>query len=274
MPDQPPPFSRRHGYSAQAVPITVREDAPDDLRYAVLGIAVSHGMRPGPLRAIACRILLIRPNQDNWSEYPNIWGEVDQLLEDCSWYRVYDIAEEIRRTFWNSDRTVAESYENELNAFFVERGIGWEMRNGEILVRGSETFSSVTAEAEAVLTADGRNTAARELHEALQDLSRRPGPDLSGAIQHANAALECVARDVSGQPSATLGQLLNRHSDQLDIPPPLDQALSKLWGFASGTGRHLEEGRDPRFEEAELVVGVAAAVSTYLTKKARAPNGS
>jgi len=52
-----------------------------------------------------------------------------------------------------------------------------------------------------------------ELHEALDDLSRRPEPDLTGAIQHAMAALECVASDTYGNPKATLGDIIKRYPD-------------------------------------------------------------
>jgi len=37
-------------------------------------------------------------------------------------------------------------------------------------------------------------TAKTEIREALNDLSRRPTPDITGAIQHSLACLECVAR--------------------------------------------------------------------------------
>lgn len=110
-------------------------------------------------------------------------------------------------------------------------------------------------------------TAANEIHEALTDISRRPTADVTGAIQHAMAALECVAREVDGS-SDTLGRIIGR----LTLPAPLDGALHKLWGFASEQGRHIQEGREPRFEEAELVVTVASAVSVYLLRHhARAP---
>ncbi len=104
-------------------------------------------------------------------------------------------------------------------------------------------------------------TAANEIHEALTDISRRPAPDVTGSIQHAMAALECVVRQVDGS-NDTLGAIIGR----LDLPRPLDTALHKLWGFASEQGRHIQEGREPRFEEAELVVTVACAVSVYLLR--------
>ena len=82
------------------------------------------------------------------------------------------------------------------------------------------------------------------------------------------AALECVARDVAGKSKATLGEVINQHAANIGIRAPLDQALHKLWGYASQEGRHLREGREPEFEEAELVVSIAGAVSVYLSKKA------
>lgn len=103
------------------------------------------------------------------------------------------------------------------------------------------------------------------MHEALADISRRPNADVTGAIQHAMAALECVARDVANQPSKTLGQLIA----ELKLPKPLDVGLEKLWGFASERGRHMRENRAPRFEDAELVVTVASAVSVYLLRLAQ-----
>ncbi|WP_156822068.1 hypothetical protein [Azoarcus sp. KH32C] len=88
---------------------------------------------------------------------------------------------------------------------------------------------------------------------------------MTGAIQHSLAALECVARDVTGDQRSTLGTILQRNS--AIVPPPLDHALEKLWGFASEQGRHLREGRVPGYEEAEVAVQVAAAVARYLSKK-------
>jgi hypothetical protein len=109
----------------------------------------------------------------------------------------------------------------------------------------------------------GRTTAASEVHEALRDISRRPNPDRTGAIQHAIAALECTARSVTGDPNATLGSLVSK----LNLPKPLDVAVEKLWGFASDRARHLREGKSVSDDEAELVVSVACAVCAFLAKR-------
>jgi hypothetical protein len=80
-------------------------------------------------------------------------------------------------------------------------------------------------------------------------------------------ALECVAREVCGDKKATLGEILKRY-DGL-IPKPLDKGIEKAWGFASEMGRHLQEGREPTFEEAELLVSLCASLSVYLLRKNR-----
>lgn len=98
------------------------------------------------------------------------------------------------------------------------------------------------------------------LNEALTALSRRPDANLPGAIYHAMGSLECVARDLTGDSRATLGVILKQHPELL--PKPLDAALSQIWGYASNEARHVQEGRDPNREEAELLVGLAAAVTT------------
>jgi len=140
------------------------------------------------------------------------------------------------------------------------------MVGGIIETRGSESFESAVNNAVEALEASKRTTAKSEIHEALRDLSRRPEADLTGAVQHAMAALECVARDVSND-KATLGDILKRYPDLL--PKPLDDSVSKAWGYASEMARHLREGRIPTREEAELIVGLSAVVATYLAKKSK-----
>lgn len=256
-------FSDRLGYRGAEPEIKSREDAPKELRVAILLIAQDVGMSPTSIRKAVCAVLLVGPDPSNWSEYPNIWQEANSLIEGCPWFKVYDIAEALYGILSVQLPEGAENFQNRLNSYFREKGIGWQLINGQITYRGSETFTVATGQAAKVLTQAGRSAAANEIHEALVDISRRPSPDVTGAIQHSIAALECTARDVTGEASLTLGRLV----PHLSLSPPLDKAVEKLWGYASERARHIREGQPVSSEEGELVVSVACAVCTFLSRR-------
>lgn len=261
----PERFSDRLGYRGAEQAITIREDSPEGLRIAVPLIGQDAGLSPTAMRRIICSTLLVRPEPGNWSDYPNVWDEVNALIENCPWYKVYDIIEKFHAAIAQSDPERATAFQDRLNQFLRENGIGWQMTEGQVVYRGSEAFTGMTREAAKALTETGRSAAAREIHEALADISRRPSPDVTGAIQHSIAALECTARDVTGEPKLTLGRLTSR----LDLTPPLDAAVEKLWGYASEQARHIREGQKVSSEEAELVVSVACSVCTFLAKRTK-----
>ena len=263
-------FSRRHGHTSADSEITVREGAPSELRSVLVAMAYEAGLMPKGLRAIVCRVLRIEPDPDNWSDYPNVDLEVRNVLLNCEWFYIYDVIEEIFSVMEgdklpNSEVSSREYFSKEINSYFRQRGIGWQLTDGLIEMRGPAHFETSVRGAVKALEEAEFETAHGELREAMQDLSRRPAPDVTGAIQHAMAALECVARDITGDSGATLGKIVKAHPSL--IPKPLDQAVEKAWGYASGRGRHLREGLPPTYEEAELIVGVSGAVCLFLTHK-------
>ena len=256
-------FSERHGLTPVAAEITIRDDAPEDLRALVVDFAYRAGLEPHDVRTIVCEALMTPPNRENWSGYPNVDHETRQLLDDCEWFHVYDVIEAIFETLRRDaddpfrshlptnrpDRRFADL----INAFFVKRGIGWQLTDGKVEVRGAEAFEVAVRSAGARLDEAGLSSAAKQIHEALRDLARRPEPDITGAMQHAMAAAECVARTAANDSKPTLGALLKRHNGL--IPRPLDVSLEKMWGYASETARHVREGgKPPEYEEAELGV--------------------
>ncbi len=258
-------FSRRHGLAPEDPPIIVRAEAPQWLRDFLLATAYGQGLTPEVIRGILCVLLYESPNRDNWSS-GNIAREVNDLLSGADWFHVYDLIEELA-TWLQENKTQIEvgEFERELNRAFRVKGVGWQLIGIKIETRGSESFETTVRSAIELATAAGKKVAAREMHEALQDLSRRPNPDITGAIQHAMAALECVARDATGDEKSTLGEWLKRNPGV--IPPPLDEVMVKLWGFTSNNGRHLRENQPPVVDEAELVVALVGALSAYLIRK-------
>ena len=259
-----PRFSQRHGY-VEEPPITIREDAPGSIRAALLPILTDNfNMQYKDIREIICPILHTFPDANNWSEIPNVRNEVVELIRECPWYRFYDICEAIYKHWDTWER--GEEFAELLNALFREYGVGWQMRKGQIVTRGPKDFERTVTKAKKALREAGYETAKSELEEARLDLSRRPKPDVTGAIQHSVAALECVAREMTDS-KETLGQILKKQAAQLGIPKPLDDALGKIWGYASEKGRHLKEGDEPERREAELVLMLASATIAYLLEE-------
>jgi hypothetical protein len=261
-------FSKRHGFS-RAKDITIQEDAPATLRSFVLQTVSYLGWGPVPVLQVVCQALRVRPSGGT-KLLLRAQAEAQGLIDECPWFKVYDIIEALHARLARSDEdrggNDAVIFADEINEFFVEEGIGWQLVDGHILMRGTEAFEAVVTAAMHELEASERPTAAKHLHEALQDLSRRPQADLPGAAYHAMGSLECVARDLTGDPKATtLGAILKGHPGLL--PKPLDTALSQVWGYASNEARHVSEGREISREEAELLFGLSAVVSTYLLRK-------
>jgi hypothetical protein len=222
------------------------------------------GWGPKALREIICAVLKKRPDTNNWSD-PNVESEVEELIFGCKWFKVYDIIEEIHADIEEHDRKKARRFISEINDFFVEEGIGWQLNEGEIVTRGDDGFERTVRTAQTELSDEGRMTAAERVGKAVKYLSARPKPDTSGAISHATGAMECVLNDITGE-ELTLGDFLKRHPSL--FPGSMKKALEGLWGFSSSEGaRHGREGVEPSRDDAQFLVAIAAAVTTYLNRK-------
>jgi hypothetical protein len=261
------PFSKRNRFSGRKE-ILIREDAPENLRYFVVQTTLDLGWPPGRFRDVLCRVLRVSPDARNQWRGP-IRHEIQSLINGCDWFKVYDLIEVLYASLAQTDEYDGEDnagvFAREINEFFIDEGIGWQIANGKIVTRGGEAFETVVTGAISALETAQRPTAAKHLHEALQALSRRPEADLPGAAFHAMGALECVARDVTSDPKATLGDIPKRHPGLL--PKPLDKVVSQVWGYSSEVARHVREGQEITRHEAELLVGLSATVSTYLLRK-------
>lgn len=254
-------FSSRNNYKAKEVPITIREDAPRGLQEFIIQTAYHFEITPTQLRDVICRIVRkIADTEHNWGE-ENIKRENTELLENCKWFYVYDLIEVLYKKLQLFEQK--NEFENNINDFFKGNGIGYQLQKGKVEYRGSSELIPKINNVVEILEKKGKKTSKDEINEAIKDLSKRPA-DITGAIQHSMVALECVAKDITGQEKKTLGKFI-RHSDILPIV--LRDAVDKLWAYSSNNGRHLQEGEAPDFDEAELIVSISASLISYLAKK-------
>jgi len=254
-------FLERHNIPVPEPPIAVHDDAPSAVRRGVYTIAIQVGVGWADLWVLVRNRIAV----SNYSNTTTLDQLVIDAFEECEWYEVYDLAEIFYRAIYSGMGTLAETYQRLLNNTFRKHGVGWWMNNGLIERRGSKPFEETVHSALDALNSAKLPTSADELQKALHDVSVRPKPDITGAVQHAGAALECTMREICGDDKKTLGQLLKDNPGK--IQAPLDGAVEKIWGFTSEMGRHLREGRIPGLEEALLAVQTAAAAITYLLSK-------
>ena len=272
-------FSSRHGLTPSRPGITIREDAPYKLRWEVVTAAYNADLLPLELRKLVCVRLREAPVISNTSPY-DVTLEVRNHLNCCAWHYVYDIIEDIAHSpklsslaaFALNLQTMGKGTTNNqifheaINNVFREEGIGWKLVDGEVTYRGDKAFEHISHAAPRQLDQAELGKASSELKEAFIDLSRRPNPDLSGAIHHAEMAVECVMQRACGN-HKKFSHLVKDLHERGAIPTPLNTAVEKLWGYASQYGRHGVEDKDPHADDVELVVHVAAAVAGYLSKK-------
>jgi hypothetical protein len=260
----PPGDSFAERYNLRAVkPATVREEAPARTRGGIFRIASTSGLKPFQLRRILCKRLLIKENHQIVEEH-KILAEIEAMLEECVWYRVYCFTEDVYVELATRNAALANDYAKAINSYFGETGIGWEIQDGNLHIRGGAGFEEAVRSANHALEHTGRLKAQEELRESIADISRLPEADITGAIQHAMAALECVARDLVGDTQITLGKLVKRYPNLM--PTTLAVVVDKAYGFASDEARHLKEGKSIDFSEAELVVSLSATLITYLLR--------
>ena len=263
------PFSKRRGFSSQPKEIIIREDAPKNLRtFVLLTVKDELGFQWPLLRKVLCRVLRELPDENNWTEDPNIRDEVEDLLTACDWFKVYDFIEALHVHFaecdHDTDSSFAPRFADEINSFFIEKGIGWQLVNGAVEMRGDEAFEGTVKTAVAVLERNEKPTAAGHLRFSIAALSARPKANTSGAVAHATNAVECVLGKITGQ-AMTLGKYLDKHPSLFH--PALKKGLDGVYGYASDEGaRHGKQGTEPTAEEAEFTVAVCAATCTLLTR--------
>lgn len=253
-------FSKRLGISVENKEISFRYNVTDDLRYYVLVLMKEQGIRLNKIRAIVCKTVKKAPDPNQFSENDFMESEIQSHIMNCPWFRIYDIIENFAKEL-PKDKILG--FENEINDYFCENGIGWKMENGVLLARGDDAFEYAIDSLKDILS-EKQQTTKSEIEMAIQCLSIREKPDVTGSIQHSMAALECLSRHITNS-KLTLGKLLDKYPNT--FPAPLNEIADKLYGFASNKGRHLLEGKEPTFEEAQLIVHLSAALCGYLGDK-------
>lgn len=89
-------------------------------------------------------------------------------------------------------------------------------------------------------------------------------------MQHAGPAIECLAREISGDTKLSLGDIIKKREDL--FPGAYRKMADAMWGIVSNQGRHMKEEGEPSLKDALFVVGSITNLAAFLL--ARRPTAS
>lgn len=198
---------------------------------------------------------------DEWSK---VYGQLRKYFFDCEWYEVYDFLEFITtnyRHYQFKDKFIAacnKVLEKEISAYrFVDGLVSriTEQQEVDEIERALETALGPVR---------------THLRRALELLASREAPDYRNSIKESISSVESVAAFAVGADKGTLGQLIKKLEDEIQLHPALRTAFSSLYGYTSDEGgiRHaLMESENVRFEDAKFFLVVCSAFVNFVEAK-------
>ena len=213
------PFSLREGFRNGTN--LVYDDAPDAIRIGIREVLHVLGyQRPTAQRQILCSALRITPDQNNWSDYPNVDFEVSQLIQTGPWYKFFDALERIPRFLPEQE---VEPYYEATNGILADEGIGYRFDSGNLVRVGTEEFHGAVNDARTALEDEKFDEPRRQFERAYEFRNRLP-PDWPNAIKEAVNSVEGVLQVIFDRPSVALPTIVSENLRPDGAVPSLGMA--------------------------------------------------
>jgi hypothetical protein len=182
----------------------------------------------------------------------------------AEWWEVYNFIEFLLHTY------ASDQFARRVSVFLEREKSGYRIVDRQFV---SITDPVELAAVSQAASSKGAFAGAREhIQSAIALFSRKPEPDFRNCIKEAISAVEAVARVITENPKATLGDALKLISAKMPIHPALRDAMSKLYGYTSDEGgiRHslLEESNIDEAEAKFMLVACSAFVNFCIQRSA------
>lgn len=210
-----------------------------------------------------------------------IWAEYFKKPADTRNWHCYDVVNQIRDWFFKADWYEVYDFvefmlpllgslaDSEINNILERELAGYRCLNG--------SFVQVTSEVELDSIQQALNPGAYvgvEVHlgSALDHLSRKQKPDYRNSIKEAISAVESMARELTGNDKATLGDALSKMEKEGKFHPALRKALSSLYGYTSdedGIRHAMLDEPNVTVDDAKFMLVACSAFVNYMKGKAQ-----
>ena len=215
----PAPFSDRHGLRPNE-PL-IYDAAPEGLRYGLREVLHELGFeRPTQQRGVMCRAMRIRPDPNNWSDYPNVEIEVNDLISVTPWYRFFDMLERIPRFL--GDEVSPGDYIDLMNQLFADERLGYRFAGQQIERVGTDEFDEAVTVALDSLQEDRMSEPRRQFVRACEFRNDRP-PDWSNAIKEAVNSVEGAMQIIYNRPGVSLTTIISN-----DLPADVPNNIKRI----------------------------------------------
>jgi len=217
-----------------------------------------------------CELLWLNFFKFPLDELDNNWKEVLKQLRDyffgCTWFEVYDFIEFIAKHY--SDKPVNTKFMEVCNGILEKEMSAYRFVNG-IITRITE--QQEIEEIEKALDSSVSHVVTH-LRRALELLSDRSSRDYRNSIKESISAVESLAARIAKTEKGTLGQLIKKLEDSIELHPALKSAFSSLYGYTSdesGIRHALLESDKVDFNDAKFMLVVCSAFINYVEGKAQ-----
>jgi hypothetical protein len=189
------------------------------------------------------------------------YGTLKKYFFECQWFEVYDLLEEIAE---DKGDLLPVKVREWINQELEVHNSAYRFVDEQI----SEITSKTEIEAIELGLKDADAPAREHLESALRMLSDREAPDYRNAVKESISAVEVACRNISGLPSATLGDALKKVRD---VHPAFSKAFSVLYGYtsdASGVRHALTDEATVTYADAKFMLVACSAFVSYLKSSA------
>lgn len=273
-------FSERHGYKTareslqiESISLELRNSLWSLLKLHIWDRVYFNRYSGGSFLALD-NIEIKKLCEDLWFSFfkkpldtlSNDWARVLPLLRksffECEWWGVYDFVEFVANNFPYAGR---KAFIEACNAALEREASAYRLVNGQI----ARITDPVEIDEVDTALAKGKGSVRTHLHRALELLSDRQSPDYRNSIKESISAVESLVANVVGE-KGTLGQLLKKLEDEIDVHPALCKGFGNLYGYTSDEGgiRHaLMEAQTVGFYDAKFFLVACSAFINFVESR-------